>query len=168
MFQKDEYVFYGSGGICKISDIQTSPLEGMPADREYYVMQSIHDKNGTMYIPVDNDKVFLRRLLSREEAETLLERIPSIEIITEENAKLLRAKYLEAMRTYQPSEWVRVIKTVYFRANDPGRQRQRLSETERNIAESAKRYLCTELSLSLGRPTADLEAYLLENVKKMA
>jgi CarD family transcriptional regulator len=119
-------------------------------------------------LSMDAVKVFLRRLLSREEAETLLERIPSIEIITEENAKLLRAKYLEAMRTYQPSEWVRIIKTVYFRANDPGRQRQRLSETERNIAESAKRYLCTELSLSLGRPTADLEAYLLENVKKMA
>ena len=32
MFQKDEFVFYGSGGVCQISDIQVSPLDGMPAD----------------------------------------------------------------------------------------------------------------------------------------
>ena len=45
-FQKDDYVFYESGGICKILDIQIAPLEGMPADREYYVMRSIYDKSG--------------------------------------------------------------------------------------------------------------------------
>lgn len=168
MFQKDEYVFYGSGGICKISDIQISPLEGMPADREYYVLQSVHDKNGVMYIPVDSDKVFLRPLLNQAEAEALLDRIPSVEIIVEENAKLLRNKYLEAMRTYQPVEWVRIIKTVYRRTTDPERQRQRLSETERTLAESAKRYLYTELSLALGRPAEDMEAYITEHVKKMA
>lgn len=168
VFQKDEYVFYGSGGICKISDIQISPLEGMPADREYYVMQSIHDKNGTMYIPVDNDQVFLRRLLTREAAEELLDRIPSVEVIIEENAKLLRARYLEAMRTYEPLEWVRVIKTVHRRATDPTRQRQRLSETERSLLENAKRYLYTELALALGRSAEDMESYIIDHLQKMA
>ncbi|MBQ8416280.1 MAG: hypothetical protein IJX13_05215 [Clostridia bacterium] len=168
MFQKDEYVFYESGGICRISDIQISPLEGMPADREYYVLQSVHDKNGVIYIPVDSDRVFLRRLLNREEAQALLDSIPSVEVIIEENAKLLRNKYLEAMRTHQPLEWVRIIKTVYRRTTDPERQRQRLSETERSLAENAKRYLYTELSLALGHPVEGMEEYIIEHVKKMA
>lgn len=167
MFQKDEYVFYESGGICKISDVQISPLDGMPADREYYVMQSVHDRNGIMYIPVDNDKVFLRPLMDRDAAEQLIGQIPSVEAIDEPNAKLLRAKYLDAMRTHDPVEWVRVIKTVYRRMTVGGRA-QRLSETERSLSENAKRYLYTELALALEMNERDMEQYIIDRIGKMA
>lgn len=166
MFRKDEYVFYESGGICKISDIQISPLSGMPADREYYVMQSVHDRNGVMYIPVDNDKVFLRKLLDCAAAERLIEQIPSIEAIDEPNAKMLRAKYLDAMRAHDPVEWVRIIKTVYRRMTVEGRA-QRLSETERSLCDTAKRYLYTELALALGCDEKEMEQYIIERIEQM-
>ncbi|MBQ8309627.1 MAG: hypothetical protein IJX80_01275 [Clostridia bacterium] len=168
MFQKDDYVFYGSGGICKISDVRTAPLDGMPADREYYVMQSIHDANGMIYVPVDSDKVFLRPILSRKEASALLDRIPHVDAIDEPNSKQLRARYVECMQTHVPEDWVRVIKTVWRRANADARRGQRISETERTMAENAKRYLHAELALALGLCERDMEEYITEHVQKMA
>ncbi len=166
MFQKDEYVFYESGGICKISDIQKAPLEGMPADREYYVMQSVHTANGVMYIPVDNEHVFLRKLLNRDEAEALISTIPQVDAIDEPNAKLLRNKYTESMRTHDPVEWIRVIKTVYRRTAGNTSGARRLSETERSLAENAKRYLYTELALALGKDAKDMEQYIVDTLEK--
>ncbi len=166
MFQKDEYVFYESGGICKISDIQKAPLEGMPADREYYVMQSVHTANGVMYIPVDNEHVFLRKLLNRDEAEALISTIPQVDAIDEPNAKLLRNKYTESMRTHDPVEWIRVIKTVYRRTVGNANGARRLSETERSLAENAKRYLYTELALALGKDAKDMEQYIVDTLEK--
>ena len=168
MFQPDEYVFYGSGGICRITDIQTAPLDNMPADRLYYVMQSIHDQNGVIYVPVDSDCVFLRRLLNREEAEALLDEIPAVGTIEESNAKLLRSKYTEAMRTHEPLEWVRVIKTVYQRMTSPTSRTQRISETERSFSDNAKRYLHAELALALGLHEQDMETYIADHIQKMA
>lgn len=168
MFQVNDYVFYESGGVCKIEDICTSPLENMPADRNYYVMQSIHDSNEMIYIPVDSDRVFLRRLLNREEAERLLDRIPSVEVIEESNAKILRNRYQEAMRTHEPLEWIRVIKTVYARTCARAQKSQRLSETERSFLEVAKRYLYAELALALGLREQDMEGYITEHIRKMA
>lgn len=168
MFERDEYVFYESGGICQIADIRVAPLESMPADRTYYIMKPLHDPNSVVYIPVDSDKVFLRRLLNREEAEELLNRIPTVDAIDEPNAKLLRAKYTEAMRTHDPVEWVRVIKTVYRRANAQASRSQRISETERNFAENAKRYLHTELALALGLNEAEMERHISEHIQNMA
>ncbi len=168
MFQRNEYVFYESGGICKITDIQTAPLEGMPPEKVYYIVQSVHDSNGVMYIPVDSDRVFLRPLLSREEAESFLHRIPSVEAIEEPNAKQLRAKYVECMHTHRPEEWVRVIKTVWKRANSPMRRNQHLSETERNFAENAKRYLYAELGLALGKSACEMEAYITDFIERLA
>lgn len=166
MYQINDYVFYETGGICRIADIQYAPLQGMPADRQYYVMQSVHDANGVMYVPVDSDCVFIRRLLNRQEAEELLSAISSIEMIEEPNAKLLRAKYVEAMRTHAPLEWIRVIKTVHARiAALPNSRSARLSETERSFLENAKRYLYTELALALGKDTKDMENYIATYMK---
>lgn len=167
MYQINDYVFYESGGICRIADIQYAPLEGMPTDRQYYVMQSLHDANGIMYIPVDSDKVFLRRLMNRAEAEDFLSHIEAIGIIEESNAKLLRAKYIEAMHTHEPMEWVRVIKTVQARAAAlPNSRTARLSETERSFWENAKRYLHTELALALGMEVGDMESYITSYIEK--
>lgn len=166
MFHTNDYVFYGSGGICKIVDIQMAPLDGMPKDKQYYILHSVHDQSSVMYIPVDNDRIFLRLLLSREEAEELMEQIPYITEIDETNSKLLREKYDEAMRKYQPQEWVRVIKTVHFRMNEPRTAARRISETERTFAETAKKHLYTELSLALNISVQQVEHYILECVEQ--
>ncbi len=163
MFVKGEYVFYESGGICRVMDVQTAPLSGMPEDRVYYVLQSLHDRNGVMYIPVDNDKVFLRPLMQRKDAEAFLNRISGVEVIKGDNAKQLRNRYIDAMHTHNPEEWVRVIKTVYNRANTPGAAK-RLSDTERAFAESAKRYLYTELALALDLNENDMERYITQYI----
>jgi len=167
MFQINDYVFYESGGICKIADIQTAPLENMPADRQYYVLQSIHDSNGTSYVPIDSDCVFLRLLMTRQEAEALLDRIPYITVINESNPKLLRTKYLDAMRTHDPVEWVRGIKTVYLRSTERTSRTMRISETERTLADTAKHYLHTELALALGESEAGMEDYIAAYLQRM-
>lgn len=161
-FQKDEYVFYASGGICKILDVQFAPLEGMPADREYYIMRSIHDKSGLIYVPRDNEDIFIRPLLNAEGAEALLASLSQILPIVEENGKILRTKYLEAMQKHEPCEWVRIIKTAYARKNEFPDRIQRLSEGERDLVARAKCFLYTELSLALNVPEKEM-AERMEN-----
>ena len=168
MFERDEYVFHESGGICRIADIQKAPLDNMPQDREYYVMKPVHDPNSVIYIPVDSDQIFLRRLMDKNEAEELLDRIPFVRTIEESNAKLLRARYVESMRTHDPVEWVRVIKTVYLRMTAQSTRSRSISETERSFAESAKRNLHTELALALNLPFGDMEDYISDHIQKMA
>jgi len=147
-FQKDEYVFYESGGICKILDIQVSPLDGMPADRTYYIMQSIHDKSGVIYVPASNETIYMRRLLDREGAEALLSGIREVEPIIEPNGQVLRTKNLDAMHTHEPIEWVRIIKTANRRKNEFPNRIQRLSEGERDLVARAKSFLYAELALA--------------------
>lgn len=164
MFQKGEYVFYGAGGICKIFDVCKAPLEGMAADRDYYVMRSVHDPNGILCVPVDSESVYLRRVLTREQAMLLLDRIRDISPIESKNAKQLRTQYQECMQTHEPEAWVRIIKTVWER--ESGEEGRKLSDTERGFAESARRYLHTELSLALGVREEDMERYIAAHVEK--
>ena len=162
MFGKGDYVYHASGGVCRVEDLQYAPLAGMPTDRLYYVLRSLHDPNGVIYLPTDCTAVFLRPLLSREEANELVSEVPALSSLQAGDAKALRAAYIEAMKTHDPHEWVRVIKTVYERANSLSKvsRPQRLSETERSYGEEAKRNLFTELSLVLNIPNDKVENYV--------
>lgn len=168
MFEKHAYVFHESGGVCRIVDICKAPLENMPSNRDYYVLRPLQDDNSMIYVPTDSDRIFLRRLLTREESEALLAQIASVEIIKEENSKLLRNRYVEAMRTHEPIEWVRVIKTVEARMVLLASRSQRLSETERSHMERAKRHLKGELSVSLEISESDAERLLVDRMKNLA
>ncbi len=164
MFAINDYVFYESEGICKIDAILTSPLPGMPAEQQYYVVRSVHDENGLMYVPVDNDKIYLRPVLNRREAEQIMSQIPEAVPFEEENAKQLRNRFIEAMHTHEPMDWVRVIVTVRRRMNKKGKGSRRISETERSFYDSAKRYLLTELSMALDVTGNEVEEYLLSHI----
>lgn len=168
MFRIGDYVYYASGGVCSVSDICYAPLSGMPQDRQYYVLRPAVGADGVMYVPVNSEVVFLRGLLSKEEAETLLEQIPSIQAIEETNAKALREKYLEAMRRHDPVEWVRVIKTVHGRIRRLAEhsKTQRISDTERSFAEDAKRYLYTELAITLGVSLEEMRTSLRAQIEQ--
>lgn len=168
MFAIDDYVYYASEGVCRVADIRRAPLGGMPADRLYYVLHSVHHESGVLYVPTDSESVFLRRLLTADEAEHFLNEIPDVPVIEEPNAKALRLRYAEAMKMHSPTEWVRVIKTVYGRMQKmAGATRaQRISETERGYAEDAKRFLYAELSLALHIPVKEMEQYITRHIER--
>lgn len=159
MFQINDRVYYASGGVCLVSDICKAPLAGMSADRLYYVLRSTHNSNSVMYVPVESETVFIRPLMSREEAETLIGGMDEILSIEEPNAKLLKAKYAEAMKTHSPTEWVRVVKTIHKRLRRLAEQSraQRLSDTERSYGDDAKRYLYAELAFALEKSVGEVE-----------
>ena len=167
MFRIGEYVYYASGGVCVVSDVCYAPLSGMAQDRQYYVLRPANGGDGVMYVPVNSETVFLRGLMSRQAAESLLEQMSEIELIREPNAKALREKYVEAMRQHDPVEWVRVIKTVHYRIRKLAEQSgtRRISDTERTYAEDAKRYLYAELAIALESPFEEMKASMRERIE---
>ena len=75
MFQKDDYVIYGNSGICRVEDVgvpENYPI--VRAGRLYYTLVQVFG-SGTIYAPVDT-QVYMRNILTKQEAETLIEQIP--------------------------------------------------------------------------------------------
>lgn len=58
-------MIYGNGGICQIVDVTTMEMEGVPKDRLYYVLRPENGTGGTIFTPVENSKVALRRIMNK-------------------------------------------------------------------------------------------------------
>ena len=72
MFEIGEYIVYGVKGVCRIEDITHIDISGADKDRLYYVLAPVGDGSGRIYAPTDNQKITMRKVISREEADQLI------------------------------------------------------------------------------------------------
>ena len=66
MFNKGEYVIYGNVGVCEIMDISTLDIHGAPKDKLYYILKPLNQSKSTVFTPIDNKKVVIRKIISKE------------------------------------------------------------------------------------------------------
>lgn len=81
MFEKDELIMCGGHGVCRVVDIVDNPIDRLDKRRKYYLLEPVFVKGSTIYTPVDNDKVIMRKIMNKEEAEDLIEHIKLIDTV---------------------------------------------------------------------------------------
>ena len=165
MFSIGDYMIYGVNGVCLIEDICASPFDKKDT-RTFYMLRPLGATAGSViYTPTDNAQVPMRPLMSREDAEQLIDQIPLVPLLEVPVEKLRREVYRQAMQSCNPVEYVRLIKTVHVRRAEMIRQHKRLSETDSDFERNAKLSLYHELAVVLDIRYTEVEPYLASRVQ---
>lgn len=164
MFEKGEYVVYGSKGVCQIEDISQIDIPGVDRDRLYYIMRPIQNGRGTVYLPIDSDKAVIRRVMSKEEARQLIDEISLIEELAVPDEKRREISYKEAMKSCSVRSWVSIIKALYFRKMDRLAAGKKITALDERYMKAAEHELYGELSIALDVPREEVEAFIYEKV----
>ena len=97
MFEVGDRVFYGVVGVCEVEDIAAPPIKGI--DGKYYYLQPVYDDKGIIYSPVDSKKVSMRTIITKEEAQTFLERARNCKSDELLNQKITPNQYDEMVKS---------------------------------------------------------------------
>lgn len=166
MFQKDDLIVYGNTGVCRVKDI--GPLKGISAarkDRIYYTLEPVYE-HGTIYIPVDT-KVFMRLIISSEEAQSLIGKIPKIKEKSVEcqNQRVLSEQYEASLNSHNCEDLIQLIRTVYMRSQRAVVRGKKPPQTDERYMKRAKELLHGELAAALGINYEDVEQYIRDALK---
>ena len=166
MFEKDQLIMCGGHGVCRVVNITGNPVDRLDKVRKYYVLEPVFQKGSTVYTPVDNDKVVMRRIMNKEEAEALAERVAQIETVWIQEEKSREQMYKEAIRTYDCHSLVQIIKTLYLRKQNRLKEGKKVLSSDEQYLRKAEELLYSEMSLALAIPKENVEAYIREAVEK--
>ncbi len=167
MFAKGEYVVYGSKGVCLIRDISQIDIPGVDKDRLYYIMQPIHNANGTVYLPIDSTKAVIRKVMSKDEAAKLIADIPDIKQLVVSDEKQREASYREALKTCSVYVWVSIIKALYMRKNERIAAGKKITALDERYLKAAEHELYEELSIALGVPREEMGSYMQRQMEAL-
>lgn len=160
MFEIGEYVVYGVKGVCRVEDITHIDIPGADKERLYYVLSPMGGGSGKIYAPTDNQKIIMRRVISKEEAKELIRDLPNIELLWIPDDKQREAKYKEALKSGDYRAWASIVKTLHERGRERIRQGKKITALDERYMRSAENELYSELSLTLGIPRESMESYI--------
>jgi CarD family transcriptional regulator len=160
VFKKGEYVVSGNKGVCVVENITTLSISGVDKEREYYILKPIYVAGSTVYVPVDTADGSMRRVLSHEEADRLIQAIPDIPLISIANDKFLEQEYKGCMKTNDCADWVRVIKTIYLRKQKRLQAGRKVTAVDEKYSRLAEDNLYGELAVALEIPKTEVKNYI--------
>ena len=150
MFEIGEYVVCGNNGVCQIKEITTLSMSGVDKNRKYYILKPVYSENSTVYVPVDALHSSMRRILSKEEANLLIDSIPQVQAITIKDEKAVEAQYRECMQSNRCDELVKLLKTLKKRKKNRLEKGHKVTAVDSRYYKMAEDNLCGELAIVFG------------------
>lgn len=164
MFEINEYIICGSNGVCRVVDVGTPKMERVNSDRLYYSLEPLYKPGSVIYTPVDNEKITMRYVLTREAGYELVGAIPQMEAIWVVDDKKREKEYKIILKQYDCYEWMKMLKNLHLtkkRRHSEGRKFSNMDEKCLKIVEEC---LYGELAISLEMTKEEVARFLLDKV----
>ena len=169
MYSVGDKIMYGGTGVCVVEDITMIKLSGMDKAKQYYTLKPLYQA-GTIQTPVDNDKIPIRPVMSRNEAQELVDGIPDIAatICYEKNLSALRNYYQQQMSTFECRDLIRMTKSIYAKKKDAESRQKKIGMTDEKFLRRAEDLLFGELAVALDLSRDAVREYIGDRLQQGA
>lgn len=167
MFEVDDFIIYGNHGVCKVENIGTVSLPMVDKNKVYYTLRPIYKNEAVVYAPVENPKAVMRPVLSKKEANDLIQEIPQLDSVWIQNEKEREVQYKAALKSCDCRELIRIIKTLYDRKMDRIRDGKKVTVVDERYFRQAEDQLYGELAFAMKMERGQMGDYLVERISKL-
>ncbi len=124
MYKVNDIVVY-KRDLCKVVEIRKNRLTNLNS----YIMVPILDESLKIEVPVDNNLPYIRDVISKEEADNLIKKIPNIKTL-QLDSKNLDSEYKYLYNSASLEDLITIIKTTYLRNDERLKTRKKVSEKD--------------------------------------
>lgn len=165
MYKIGDLIYYSNTGICRIKDITKPEMAGAMKDQLYYVLETLYQEC-VIYTPVDNKKVFMRPIISSEEANELIDAIPSVqtEAFHSKTMNQLAVHYEKLIKTHCCEDLVELTMSIYAKKQFAEQNNRKFGAVDEKFMKRAEELLFGELAAALEIPRDQVPEYIADRV----
>jgi len=164
VYQAGELIVYGGDGVCRVESVGPLTMKGAKKDVDYYTLTPLYG-SGKIFAPV-NASVFSRPVMTREEAQELIARIPDIpaEVYENSNPRMLTEHYQQYLKSYDCTQLVRLIRAIYVKGQNAAEKGRHLGQVDERCMKKAEEMLHGELAVALEIPVDEVRDYIINTL----
>ena len=163
MFKVSDYVVYGSTGVCQIIDI-SKEKNLRNHEIQYYVLQPVYNNKMVIKSPVNNQKVLMRQIITKDDVSSLIADMPKEQAIWINDDKQRIENFKAALRTGKSEEWIKIIKTIYLEKEEKIVVGKKLMKIDEDIMKTAEKQLYEEFAIALNISPDKVGPYIIEHI----
>ena len=160
MFDVGDYIIYGSNGVCRITNVGPMKIPGVSKDKLYYTMVPCYIRDSEIFTPIDNERVVMRKVMSKSQAEDFIDSIRTIEKLQIIEEKKRELEYKQAVLSCDPTILVELMKTIYERMEERIAEGKKVTASDSKYCHIAEDSLYGELAISLDMGKDEVKEYV--------
>lgn len=164
MFAIGDRVTHYKEGVCEVMEVGKLNLRYSDKDRQYYTLRPYYHQNGMVYIPVDGKQGQLRMIISKEEANELLQTIADINDLEIANEKQREAIYKEALYKNECKKWISLLKTSYKRKISRLKAGKKVINIDERYLNQVEKFLFGEIAVVLSLSKEEVKNTILAQI----
>ena len=166
MYQPGDMIIYGSTGVCRVKEI-TTPEFQKGEEKLFYALEPLY-QDGVIYTPVDT-KVFMRPVITEEEAEALIDKIPTMETAAYHNSVLreLEDHYATYLKSHECGDLIELAMSIYAKKQDLAIQHRKFGAVDERFMKRAEDLLYGELAVALKIDRSQVSTYIANRVSAL-
>jgi CarD family transcriptional regulator len=167
MYQIGNLIFYESSGVCKVMGVTMRDLTGQNKEQLYYVLEPLY-QNYIIFTLVNTTKVFMRPIISKNEAERLVDMMPTIQARAYHNRVLsqLTQHYNALLKTHDCSDLVKLSMSLRAKKQGLEQQKRKFGAVDERFMKRAEELLFGELAAALDIPKDRVPEYIADRVSE--
>lgn len=160
MYKIGQNIIYGNVGVCYVRDIAAGQEIGLDAG-QYYVLEPRYE-NGTIYTPVDTTRIFMRPVISKAEADSLIDQIPLMKAIPDNtrNIQELRTHYKMVIDRHDCAGLIGLSMSIHAKETEKKQHGHKLGQVDEKYMKQAESSLYEEFSVALEIPAQEVPRYI--------
>jgi CarD family transcriptional regulator len=160
MYQVGDLVVYGSDGVCRITEISERREIGVRDQTLCYTLRPLY-QSYVISAPVGSNKIYMRPVISKEEAEHLIDAIPSVSSEPISGAqKELAEHYRAAVDSHDCRRLVRLTMSIHAKEKQALASRRKVGAMDQKYMKRAESLLFGELAVALGIERDEVPHYI--------
>lgn len=167
MFEVGQLVQYGSMGVCRITEIKKQAFMDNE-ERLYYILQPLY-KPCVVSVPVESDKVFLRPIISREEADRLIGLIPTLDCPAPggKPGRELAEHYGALLKSHNCQDWMELAMSLQAKKQIQLSKKRKFGSVDERYLKQAEELLFGEFAAALDIPKDQVQGYISAKVESL-
>lgn len=156
MFEIGDRIIYSFYGICVVLGVVEKEVNGN--FKKYYELKPVTDSKSTIFTPIDNKKVLLRSIVTKEEAQQILDSVEDMEIVWPENVWKRNQEFKQITQNADLRLNVNLYKNLLYRQLELKKVGKKMIIQDSKILDTVETLVCSELKEALGVESTDIES----------
>ncbi len=164
MYKPGEKIVYGSTGVCTVKEITKPDDPTAEGERLYYALEPMYQA-GMIYTPVDS-KVFMRPVISKSEANALIDAIPDTQVPAYHSSVIreLEEHYTAYLKSHNCASLLELTRSIYTKKQLAAQHNRKFGAVDERYMKRAEDLLYGELAVALDIDKDEVADYIAKRL----
>lgn len=164
MFKIGETVMHPSSGVCSVSEITTRNITPREK-RDYYVLKPVYkEENTTIFLPVDCNKVGVRRILPPDRIDQIISLVDLKSKLWVDNDNIRKESFHEILKSGNHEKIIQLIAELHQHKEKREAAGKNLRISDAKILKEAEKIIHEEFAYALNIPLEDTADFIMKKL----